>query len=85
MTSRLEAFHVRKYVTRDGEEKSAWTRIGVAFPHKNGNGFNVSLECLPAPTVKDGKGSYEIVLREPMERDKPSGANQSDDSGDIPF
>jgi hypothetical protein len=71
--SRLEAFTVRKYLTSDGEEKSSWTRIGVAFPHKSGGGFNISLECVPVPTIKDGKASVEIVLRPPMEKtDRPA-------------
>lgn len=46
----LFAYHVKK-----GEQKSFWTRIGAAFPHKDGNGFNVVLECIPV----DGK----ITLR----------------------
>lgn len=31
--------------------KSFFTRIGVAFPHKNGPGFNLELDALPT----DGK------------------------------
>lgn len=68
--SRLEAFTVRKYTNSDGEEKSAWTRIGIAFPHKNGEGFNVQLDAIPAPSAgKDGSMKFEIVLRPPMEKD----------------
>ena len=55
MTQRLEAFVTRKYLTRDGEEKTAWTKVGVAFQHSKGQGWNVSLDAMPAPTVKDGK------------------------------
>jgi len=49
---RHDAFQVQ-----DGEDgqKSYWTRIGVAFPHADGKGFNVVLRCFPI----DGK----IVLR----------------------
>lgn len=68
--SRLEAFTVRKYTNSDGEEKSAWTRIGIAFPHKNGEGFNIQLDAIPAPSAsKDGGMKFEIVLRPPMEKD----------------
>ena len=96
--SRLEAFTVRKYTTSDGEEKSSWTKIGVAFPHKSGGGFNVQLDAIPAPAAsKDGSMKYEIVLRPPMERDgderpakggkyptRASAPPASDDS-DVPF
>jgi hypothetical protein len=32
---------------RDG--KSSWTEIGVAFPHKDGNGFSFKLTAVPTP------------------------------------
>lgn len=35
------------YQVRKRGEKSYWTRIGVAWPHADGNGFNVQLECVP--------------------------------------
>jgi hypothetical protein len=32
----------------DGEgEKARWTRIGAAWPHQDGQGFNVSLTTIP--------------------------------------
>jgi len=37
------AYHVRD---REGG-KSFWTRIGVAFAHKDGKGFNIQLEVAP--------------------------------------
>lgn len=44
------------YQVRDREGKKAfWTRIGSAWAHQDGKGFNVQLECLPL----DGR----IVLR----------------------
>ncbi len=49
------AYHVRE--RKDGE-KGFWTRIGVAWRHKDGKGFDVQLDGL-APL--DGR----IVLREP--------------------
>ena len=94
--SRLEAFTVRKYTNSDGEEKSAWTRIGVAFPHKNGEGFNVQLDAIPAPSAsKDGSMKYEVVLRPPMEKKDderpakggkyPTRATEPPDDSDMPF
>lgn len=41
--------------------KSFWTRIGAAWPQKNGQGFNVQLEAFPV----DGK----IVLMPPKADD----------------
>jgi len=29
------------------EKKSHFTRIGAAFPHRNGEGFNLVLELIP--------------------------------------
>jgi hypothetical protein len=56
----FEVFVVRE----EGEEeskKSYWTKIGVAFPHKSGKGFNVELEAAPL--------SGRLVVREPKAKD----------------
>jgi hypothetical protein len=37
------AYHVRN---REGGE-GFWTRIGAAWAHKDGNGFNIQLESTP--------------------------------------
>lgn len=39
------------YQVREGQQKGYWTRIGAAWPHKDGNGFSIQLDCLPL----DGK------------------------------
>jgi hypothetical protein len=50
------------YHVRDGKEDSSyWTRIGVAWPHKDGKGLDVQLDGL-APL--DGR----IVLRVPEQK-----------------
>lgn len=43
------------------EDKTKWTRIGVAFPLKNRPGYSVRLEFLPVPKDK----AYEFILVEP--------------------
>ena len=49
------------YQVRDGKtDKGFFTRIGVAFPHSDGQGFNVLLDAIPL----DGK----IALRTPSEK-----------------
>ena len=48
------------HVTGEGEQAN-WTRIGAAWPHKDGKGFNIELEYLPQ---KPGR----IVLRKQAEQ-----------------
>ena len=50
--------HIAWHVT-GSDKKKFWSRIGAAWSHKDGNGFNLKLETLPI----DGR----IVLRHPPE------------------
>ena len=45
-------------IRREGQD-DFWLNVGLAFPHKDGKGFNIVLQAFPL----DGK----IVLREPSE------------------
>lgn len=47
-------------IRREGQD-DYWLNIGLAFPHKDGNGFNIVLQALPL----DGK----IVCREITEEE----------------
>jgi hypothetical protein len=55
------------YNVRDAGEKSYWDRIGAAFAHKSGNGFDVVLDSLPlsgritlvVPSEKPAEGEPE--------------------------
>ena len=50
--------HVAYQVRDRGEsQKSFWTRIGVAWAHADGKGFNVQLEVVPL----DGRISLRIA------------------------
>lgn len=40
------AYSVQEFES-NGEKKSTWTKIGSAWPHQDGNGFNLNLDCLP--------------------------------------
>ena len=51
------AYHVRD---RGEGEKGFFTRIGAAWAHGDGNGFNIQVDCFPL----DGR----IVLRTPSEK-----------------
>ena len=46
-------------------EKSHWSKIAVAWAHKDGNGYNIQMDALPV----DGK----LVLRTVAENDQPTG------------
>ena len=39
------AYHVRDINGEDNE--GFWTRIGSAWAHRDGKGFNIQLECMP--------------------------------------
>ena len=43
----LYAYSVREFDGADGKKARSWTRIGVAFPHKDGTGFNVEVHSFP--------------------------------------
>jgi hypothetical protein len=54
-------------VTKRGDDKDDWwTPIGAAFPHQNGEGFNIVLQALPMPGPD---GQCKIVLRPPKDDD----------------
>jgi hypothetical protein len=42
----LNVFTVEEYES-NGKTQKRWTRIGAAFPHKEGVGFNIELKALP--------------------------------------
>jgi hypothetical protein len=58
---RLEAFITRDYKVGE-EERTEWTRVGVAFEHGSGRGY--TLHITPGLSV-----SGELVLREPREKE----------------
>lgn len=80
MTERLEAFTVRK---DEQSGKSYWTRLGIAFPTKNG-GWSIKLDALPV------NGEIMLMPPKPKEDDNsrqrgPGGHGGYDKSDDIPF
>lgn len=75
MTNRLDAVTARKYTDKNGEGKTAYTRIGTAWAFKEGNGWTVRLEAIPAPQ----DGEFTILLFEPKPRNDTR--QQSNDFG----
>lgn len=52
--------HIAYHVKDIAEDNSIWTRVGSAWAHADGNGFNIQLDVLPI----DGR----ISLRTPSEK-----------------
>jgi hypothetical protein len=80
MTNRLDALAVREV-----NGKSYFTKLGVAFQTKSGDGWNVLLDAVPAPV----EGQFKILLKPPMQKDGGSSGGftpraQPDDN-DIPW
>lgn len=67
MSERLEVFVVteRPDANSSTGQKSFWTRVGVAWPMKNGTGYTVNLDALPA----NGK----LVMMPPKDDDQRGG------------
>jgi hypothetical protein len=63
MAGQQPAYRAFTVIKREGED-DFWLRIGAAFPHQSGDGFNVILQALPLP---DGDGTCKIVLRPPKD------------------
>ncbi len=55
----LNVFIVEEFETAGGKTARSWTKIGAAFPHADGVGFNLELKALPL----NGK----LVVRPPSE------------------
>ncbi len=43
----FNVFSVREFEGATGQKAKNWTKVGVAFPHREGAGFNLELSALP--------------------------------------
>ena len=84
---RLDALSVRE---GKGGSKSYFTKIGAAFPNKDGKGYTVLLDAVPA----SNEGQVKIMLREPLPKDGQvsqqqqqigGGMSQADLDDEIPY
>ena len=48
--------HIAYQVRDRDNQKGVWTRIGSAWPHKDGKGFNIQIEAVPL----DGRISLRV-------------------------
>lgn len=79
MTKHLDAVVAREYTDRDGNKKSSFTKIGAAFPMRNG-GYSVSLDALPLPTMGERGLETRILLMVPKAKeDRPARVAQDRD------
>lgn len=96
MTTRYDAVISRK----DKDGKSRYTKIGAAFPSKQGDGFNIVLDALPMPNA-EGQAWISLFVPKPREdaehhdqrpaaekprgRDPISSGRNDDLNDDVPF
>jgi hypothetical protein len=70
--SHLNVFTVEEFDAPSKEDKGrkakSWTKIGVAFPHKEGTGFNIQLRAYPV------NGSLVVLPAEAAEDAEPAPA-----------
>ena len=92
--SRLDAMIATDYTTSTGDNKTRWTKIGTAWPAKQGPGYSITLDALPLQSMsRDGKLECRILLREPLPArdDAPRGGRQQAPAGreelndEVPF
>ena len=69
-----EVFSITEYA-KDGEIKSAWLRVGVAFKNKD-DSFNLLLRALPLPDPRTG------IARLHMRLPLPKTGAETEDDGD---
>ena len=74
MTTRLDALSVR-----ETEERSYFTKIGAAFENKDGKGWTVLLDAMPA----SNDGQFKIMLREPLPKDNDRARSAGNDRRDA--
>ena len=65
-------------------DKSYWTKIGVAFPSKKGSGFSIFLDYIPVGRNDDGKLQLLMAEPKPFDDDKPKRSRSRDDDDDAP-
>lgn len=64
-TSKTRPSHKLYSVCKLKDGKSSWTEIGVAFAHRDGNGFAFRMTAMPAP------GGEFVMRRDTPKPSKP--------------
>lgn len=66
---------------RESNGKTYWTKVGVAFASKDGKGWNVLLDAMPAPV----DGQFKITLKPPMPKNNAPAFEQGGADDETPF
>lgn len=93
MSNHYNVLVARPYIAKDGAEKTAFTKIGVAFPMKDKDGFSITLEALPLQSLgQTGKLECRMMLMPPLDKEEALPVAKENprhsslkDSTDIPF
>ncbi|WP_296200931.1 hypothetical protein [uncultured Hyphomicrobium sp.] len=59
------------YVIQGDDKSEHWTKIGAAWPHKDGQGFGLVLDALPA-----GNGRMALRLKTEKDTENANGGQQ---------
>jgi hypothetical protein len=79
-TPYLNVFTVEEFDGADGKTARNWLKVGVAFPHAGGNGFNIELRAFP----RDGKLVVLPPQSEERETRSEASAPRSETSSKTP-
>jgi hypothetical protein len=66
---------------RESNGKSYFTKLGAMFANKNGDGFTVLLDAVPATT----EGQYKLIVKRPQERSQPADDYRRGPQDDVAF
>ena len=70
MSDYMEIVIARPYTTSSGEQRTAFTRVGTAWPMKNREGYSLTFDALPVPTMgQDGKIETRVLMMPPRPKD----------------
>ncbi len=70
-------YHIIERTQDASDEKTGfWTKIGAAWPHKDGKGFTVSIDAIPL--------NGRLILREPQQEEQPVAAEATEEKEPAP-
>jgi len=74
---------------RESNGKTYWTKLGAMFPNRNGEGFTLMLDAMPAP--QDGQFKLTAMVPKPRDDNRSAPRQQArqsasdDDDFGAPF
>ena len=78
MSTRLDVLTPRTYTGSDGQERTAWTRLGSAWAEP-GKGIWVTLDALPTASIgRNGQIETRMWLTTPKPRDEQQSSTRQE-------